>query len=506
MEKLHYTPSVAAGKREISLEDILLEGVTAQSGAGAGVGFAERLRELRQRLGGLGRNAFARRSSMDPAIFLTVALSIGAAAVMGALYTPSYTVKVDGVSVGVVADRADVARAVDRVEARAGSILGRSYTLDVPIEYAFGLTARDGLTPVSTVESYLLDQVDAVVKTSVLTVGGQLVGASNNAATLQGLLDAVKAPYVNENTIAADFVQPVNISREYTAASVEQDLTAMNAILTANSSEQAVYTAQGGDTFSGIANGHDMTMAQLTALNPGVDPDKIMVGQQFTIQQAVPFLTVRTVDAVTYQEAIPYETQQVEDASMYDDETKVLTPGANGAAQVSANVTLLNGLEQSRAVTSTVTVAQPVTQVVAVGTMERPRTMATGHLNWPVSGRVTSGFGYRSIFGSYSYHAGIDISVPYGTSVAASDGGTVTFAGRATGSMWSYGNLVIIDHGNGIQTYYGHNSSVTVSVGDKVYQGQTIAKAGSTGRSTGNHCHFQVKVNGQDVSPYTYLP
>ncbi|MFR5861253.1 MAG: M23 family metallopeptidase [Flavonifractor plautii] len=69
----------------------------------------------------------------------------------------------------------------------------------------------------------------------------------------------------------------------------------------------------------------------------------------------------------------------------------------------------------------------------------------------------------------------------------------------------SYGNLVIVDHGNGKQTYYGHCSSVLVSAGDKVYQGQPIAKVGSTGRSTGNHCHFEVKINGTSVNPLSYL-
>ena len=82
---------------------------------------------------------------------------------------------------------------------------------------------------------------------------------------------------------------------------------------------------------------------------------------------------------------------------------------------------------------------------------------------------------------------------------------TVTFAGRATGSNWSYGNLVIINHGNGKVTYYGHCSSVLVSAGDHVYQGQTIARVGSTGRSTGNHCHFEVKINGTSVNPLAYL-
>ena len=141
-------------------------------------------------------------------------------------------------------------------------------------------------------------------------------------------------------------------------------------------------------------------------------------------------------------------------------------------------------------------------KVIAVGTKERPTWYPTGNYIWPVYGRITSRFGYRSIFGSYSYHSGLDIAVPYGTSVKASDGGTVTFAGY----KGSYGYLVIITHGNGEQTYYGHNSSLLVSAGDKVYQGQTIAKAGSTGRSTGPHLHFEVRVNGQRTNPRGYLP
>ncbi len=84
----------------------------------------------------------------------------------------------------------------------------------------------------------------------------------------------------------------------------------------------------------------------------------------------------------------------------------------------------------------------------------------------------------------------------------ANSGGTVIFSG------WkgSYGKLVIVDHGNGYQTYYGHCSSLLVSVGNKVYQGETIAKVGSTGRSTGSHCHFEIKASGTSVNPLSYLP
>ena len=98
-------------------------------------------------------------------------------------------------------------------------------------------------------------------------------------------------------------------------------------------------------------------------------------------------------------------------------------------------------------------------------------------------------------------HNGIDIGIPIGTPVKAADGGTVQFSGR----MGTYGNLVIIDHGEGFTTYYGHNSQNLVSKGDKVHKGQTIAMSGNTGRSTGPHLHFEVRKFGAPVNPTNYL-
>ncbi len=118
-------------------------------------------------------------------------------------------------------------------------------------------------------------------------------------------------------------------------------------------------------------------------------------------------------------------------------------------------------------------------------------------LIWPVDGPVTSGFGWR--WGRM--HQGIDIAVPTGTSVRASASGTVIHSGWLGG----YGNLVVVDHGNGLATAYAHNSVLLVSVGQGVAQGETVALSGSTGNSTGPHVHFEVRVNGVAVDPLLYL-
>ena len=127
----------------------------------------------------------------------------------------------------------------------------------------------------------------------------------------------------------------------------------------------------------------------------------------------------------------------------------------------------------------------------------------TGAMGWPCSGPITSPFGYRThpIFGTTIFHAGIDIGVDYGTPIHAADSGVVVYSGWISG----YGNAVIIDHGGGISTLYGHNQSLAVSEGQSVSKGSVIAYAGSTGNSTGPHCHFEVDVNGSPVNPMVYL-
>lgn len=144
-----------------------------------------------------------------------------------------------------------------------------------------------------------------------------------------------------------------------------------------------------------------------------------------------------------------------------------------------------------------------------VGAMIRERgdggmqVSGSGAMIWPISGPVTSEFGWRvhPITGSQRFHSGVDIGGDYGQSVHAAQSGTVEYAGWISG----YGNAVIINHGGGITTLYGHNQSLAVSEGQSVSQGQTIAYCGSTGNSTGPHCHFEVRRNGEPVSPYSYL-
>ena len=124
---------------------------------------------------------------------------------------------------------------------------------------------------------------------------------------------------------------------------------------------------------------------------------------------------------------------------------------------------------------------------------------------WPVTGELTDSFGgRRNPFGGMSseFHAGQDIATLWGTPVAAAANGTVTFAGWQNG----YGQIVVIDHGNGITSRYGHLSGIDVEVGQTIERGQQLGRVGSTGRSTGPHLHYEIRINDEPVNPLQYLP
>lgn len=121
--------------------------------------------------------------------------------------------------------------------------------------------------------------------------------------------------------------------------------------------------------------------------------------------------------------------------------------------------------------------------------------LGTGQFVWPVGGTITQGYSW--------YHKGIDIANRGLPDIVASDGGTVIQTGWP--SPWDYGNRVIIDHGNGYQTLYAHLSQIYVGVGQKVARGQSIARMGSTGRSTGPHLHLEIRISGVGQNPLNFL-
>ena len=147
--------------------------------------------------------------------------------------------------------------------------------------------------------------------------------------------------------------------------------------------------------------------------------------------------------------------------------------------------------------------SERITRMLQRSSMVNLPVQGSGAMAWPLAGTITSDFGWRThpITGAQRFHSGVDIGGDYGMPIYAAQAGTVEYAGWISG----YGNSVIINHGGGISTLYGHCQSVSVSTGQNVAQGELIAACGSSGNSTGPHCHFEVRVNGEPVNPLNYF-
>ena len=467
-------------------------------------GFSEWTRIHLRRWAHLFHGAAAGTLTVGPVSFLLVAGALGTALTLTTLYSTSYAVIVDGQEVGVVADQSVVDEAIQTVENRGSELLGYDYQVDGNIDYSFTLSLKSDLSQPQDISNYFYSQLNDLsdqLRAYEVSVDGRDIGTVRDRDALNAMLEELKSQFVNENTISSSFVESVTVSDVY---AVDELMTPeeLRAALEANTTGETTYTVVRGDTYNGIAYANDMSLSDLMALNPEASINRLMVGDVLNVKEIIPTLSVRTTERVTYNEAIPCPVEEQEDSSMYKGDSKVLVQGEEGEAMVSADVTYVNGVEKERKVTGSSTLREPTVTVKAVGTKEKPKTASTGKYIWPVSShRINSYFGNRKIFGKSGFHSGIDLHASYGETVKAADGGTVTKAGTSGG----YGKLVVIRHDNGTETYYAHNSSLLVSVGQKVYQGQAIAKAGSTGRSSGVHCHFEVRIRGTAVNPLNYL-
>ena len=463
-------------------------------------GFSNRRKALTW-MGGKRRHFFE-KMHLHPVAFLCGAMAIAAAATVLSLYTLGAQVTYDGRDLGIVSSRRAAEKVVAELEDVTRATTGDGgYTVDTAL-----LTAETGVFPRRELisddefEETLSDTLGVVDYAYVLYVDGEKVVATTRSGALEDLLEQLKLGYETADTVNAYFVEDVDIRQEYVESSYVMNLGYIAEILNETKEGEVTYTVTSGDSYYSIAEKYDLSVEALMKLNSGYDPKILRVGDVLTISNAVPYLTVVNVERQRYVQDVPYQVEYTDDASMYQGEYKVTSPGVYGKADMTANVTYINGEETEREVVASVTLSQPVTEQQLRGTKERPTWYPTGSFSWPCTGILTSRFGYRSLLGS-TYHSGIDIGNSYGTSIYASDGGTVTYSGWMSG----YGYLIIIDHGNGYQTYYGHNSSLVVSLGQKVHKGQLIARMGSTGRSTGNHCHFGIKLNGTFLNPLNYL-
>ncbi len=271
----------------------------------------------------------------------------------------------------------------------------------------------------------------------------------------------------------------------------------VNLLLTGNA-EPKSYVVQQGDTVWDIAKGNNMTAEQLQQLNPGFDANKIKIGQTLNLVEMHPYITIVTKEHVTTAENIDFDTVFENTNTLYKGEVKVKTAGVYGKKETVTELTKENGMQISAVDMGTTVVSEPQAQVAYKGTRALSTFVGSGSLLRPVPLNVSSPFGASR---GGSRHTGVDLRNPKGTPIYAADDGVVTFAAYSG----SYGNIVRVSHGNGIETWYAHCDTIQTSVGSRVSKGQQIATVGISGRATGYHLHFEVRKNGIPQNPLSYL-
>ncbi len=379
--------------------------------------------------------------------------------------------------------------------------------INVTPTFKLEIVDENSFLAVNSVCDKIIQQSNGIIEeASGLYVNGELIGAVKSSADLRYMLQNVlNAAKGSDKSATADFAQDVETINGLFPTTTIMTTESMNKVITGTSQSAVTYTVKEGDTVTSIAKANHTTIAELNKINNNQLGDNLMPGDLINLEVAVPMMNVQLIKTLAYEVPLSYKTVTVKDDSQYTDYSKMRTAGINGTQKCVDKVYYVNGVEQKRDIISRTIIVPSTDKVVITGTKKRPQYsgagVSSGDLMWPVPSlhMITTYFTWR--WGSF--HTGIDISggSAYGRTIVAADGGTVVSAGWSNG----YGNCVKISHGGGLQTLYGHASKILVSPGQRVSKGQAIALVGSTGNSTGPHCHFEVIKNGTKVNPLSYV-
>ena len=424
-------------------------------------------------------------------------------------------VRVNGETVGYVESEQVFDNARDDVQSRIASARA--------VMEASGVETTDAqwdITPTYTLA--VSDQVmtesevaDAILRASSDEIGdgtavyidGNLSFVTTEGDHLRAYLDAIKAPYEDafDANRRVEFVHDIRlVDGVYFLSSIvpyDTVISTLSAVTPA-----ATYTVpEDGQTAAEAAESARVDLTTLQAYNTGLEDGdtELTAGTTLALSQPVTeLLQVKVIERQTYVEDVQYDTIETESEDYSFGERVVLQSGQNGRQEVVQDVTYIGGVPVQTDIVQINMLEAPVTEQVAVGTRLASGMTAqvgSGTFYWPVPQ-----YRYVSRWMSAS-HKGADIVAPYGTPIIASDSGVVQTAGWHN-HPYGYGNYVIIDHGNGWTTLYGHMSSIAVTAGEAVEAGQIIGYVGNTGYSFGNHCHFEMYYNGSLVSARNYFP
>ena len=443
------------------------------------------------------------------------ALALGAAVFQYVIHQPyALAVRVNGETVGYVANEDVFNTAREDVMERI-SYAGTDKT-EWTIEPSYTLAIAHHMMDENEMANAIIQSAgDQISEGTALYLDGELTAVCSDGNALRDYLAAMLDPYEEEENgpdVSVGFNKQVTLEDGLYFKEGLQDFETVRQELVGVKQAQKVYTVKAGDTLWSIAHNNDLTFRELCALNPAFkgeplsETSSILEGDHLVITKEEAGLEVRITRIETREEEIAFSTETTKSNEYTKGTTKVLQEGENGLRRVTLqNVYDTNNILVDQSVLSTEVIKEPVNKKVVEGTKKVTSSTkyitGSGQFIWPVPN-------YRYCSRWYGgRHKGVDICAPAGTPIYASAGGTVTKAGyNKAGAGTGYGYSVIISHGGGYSSVYAHCLSLTVSAGQTVKQGQLIGYLGSTGRSTGNHCHFEIRLNGSYIPPQNVFP
>ena len=334
-------------------------------------------------------------------------------------------------------------------------------------------------------------------------IDGEFIGAVKDKEPVEDTLTNILLNYKVDGIVRdVSFKNKIEYTDGfYLTDSVMDEQEAID-LLTSKKQRNSTYVAKSGDSPAVICQKYNMTAEDFKRLNPKIE-DTCTEGQIVTVVENESYLPIQYIREMDTLSFLDYETIEVETSSLNVGTTAVLVKGERGEKRSSIEITYIDGIERARKVVSSKVTKEPVVEQIGIGTYTaKPASSSTvltgnGQFGWPVDG------GYISDpFISDRNHKGLDIAAPGGTDIYAAADGVVVSAGFNSGG---YGFFVMIDHLDGYQTVYGHCSALFVVEGQTVTRGQLIAAVGTTGDSSGNHCHFEVRNLGLCYDPALFI-
>ena len=443
------------------------------------------------------------------------ALAVWVAVFNHMVYQPyALAVQVNGQTVGYVANETVFNLAREDVQQRINysGTEKKEWTIEPTYTISVGHTVMDENEMANAILSSASDEISTG---TALYLDGELTAVCADGSSLRGYISSLLEPYEDQenSNVTVGFNKSVDLEEAIYFNESFMDFQDVVNKLSGVQQAEKIYKVQAGDTLWAIAQKNDLTFKELCALNtnfkgaPLTETSNIQEGDELIVTKEEATLEVRITKVETRQEEIPYSTETTESKDLNKGVTRTTQEGENGLRNVTMrNVYDTNGTLLEQTILSTETVKEPVNKKVVVGTKKASTGGAkyitgSGRFLWPVPN-----YKYCSRWYS-SGHKGVDICAAAGTPIYATASGTVTKAGyERAGAGRGYGYSVIISHGSGYTSVYAHCLSLTVHAGQSVKQGQLIGYVGSTGRSSGNHCHFEIRRNGSYIAPQSVFP